>query len=157
MERDLGPVPPRRDRAHAGFERLPAVIVRAGEQASKRFLEFFAGSIRNPNARRCVHTSSAVVRFFAWCDHRGHRALCDRAVASCCVDRDARQRSEPAVGQARTRRGAHALRLARGRRHVRTNPAAAVRGPKHGVRKGKNPIFPLPKPARSSTRSTPRT
>jgi integrase/recombinase XerC len=52
---------------------LPAAILRASEQAPKRFLEFFAGSIRNPNTRRAYFR--AVVRFFAWCERRGGTEL----------------------------------------------------------------------------------
>jgi hypothetical protein len=33
-------------------ELLPPIIRAAGEDASRRFLEFFAASIRNPNTRK---------------------------------------------------------------------------------------------------------
>ena len=44
------PNPPR-DLSRAGFERLPAAIGRAGEAAARRFVEFFAATIRNRNTR----------------------------------------------------------------------------------------------------------
>jgi hypothetical protein len=47
---------------------LPSVIHTAGEQASRRFLEFFAANIRNLNTRQ-AH-ARAVGEFFAWCDMR---------------------------------------------------------------------------------------
>ncbi|HEY8650556.1 MAG TPA: hypothetical protein VIL70_06535, partial [Chthoniobacterales bacterium] len=44
----------------------PHLIAAAGEQAARRFLEFFAATIRNKNTRRAYY--HAAVRFFAWCD-----------------------------------------------------------------------------------------
>src|SRR4051812_22035339 len=46
---------------------VPAIIADAGTQATKRFLEFFAATIRNKNTRMAYYR--AAVRFFAWCDH----------------------------------------------------------------------------------------
>src|ERR1700679_3684401 len=48
---------------------LPALVVRAGERASSRFVEFFTAHIRNANTRRAY--GRAIARFFAWCDARG--------------------------------------------------------------------------------------
>ena len=45
---------------------LPALITAAGENASLRFLEFFAANIRNPHTRRAY--GRAVAEFLAWCD-----------------------------------------------------------------------------------------
>jgi len=45
---------------------VPRVIAEAGDQAARRFLEFFAATIRNKNRRMAYYR--AVVRFFAWCD-----------------------------------------------------------------------------------------
>ncbi len=48
---------------------MPRVIAAAGDQAARRFLEFFAATIRNKNTRMAYY--HACVRFFAWCDrHR---------------------------------------------------------------------------------------
>jgi len=44
---------------------VPVLIASIGEQASWRYVEFFAANIRNPNTRR------ACSRFFAWCEDRG--------------------------------------------------------------------------------------
>jgi hypothetical protein len=46
---------------------VPRVIAAAGDHAARRFLEFFAATIRNKNTRTAYY--HAVVRFFAWCDH----------------------------------------------------------------------------------------
>ena len=54
---------------HAAGGVIPAIIAGAGERASRRFLEFFAATIRNPNTRAAYHR--AVVRFFAWCEQHG--------------------------------------------------------------------------------------
>jgi Phage integrase, N-terminal SAM-like domain len=45
---------------------VPRVIAAAGEKAARRFLEFFAATIRNKNTRTAYY--HATVRFFAWCD-----------------------------------------------------------------------------------------
>ena len=46
---------------------VPVMIAAAGDQAARRFLEFFAATIRNKNTRMAYYW--AAVRFFAWCDH----------------------------------------------------------------------------------------
>ncbi len=46
---------------------VPRVIAAAGDQAARRFLEFFAATIRNKNTRMAYY--HACVRFFTWCDH----------------------------------------------------------------------------------------
>ncbi|MHB8285458.1 MAG: site-specific integrase, partial [Caulobacteraceae bacterium] len=48
---------------------LPSLVVAAGVPAQVRFLEFFAGNIRNPHTRRAY--ARAVVDFLAWCEARG--------------------------------------------------------------------------------------
>ena len=47
---------------------LPALIIAAGDQAGLRFLEFFAGTIRNPHTRRAY--ARATTAFLAWCEDR---------------------------------------------------------------------------------------
>jgi hypothetical protein len=46
---------------------VPRLIAAAGDQAARRFLEFFAATIRNKNTRMAYYRAAA--RFFAWCDH----------------------------------------------------------------------------------------
>jgi hypothetical protein len=48
---------------------VPALIAALGDQASWRYVEFFAANIRNPNTRRAY--VRACSRFFAWCEDRG--------------------------------------------------------------------------------------
>jgi integrase/recombinase XerC len=59
--------------AFAAATVVPAIVADAGEAAAKRFLEFFAVTIRNKNTRTAyLHAAS---RFFAWCDHHRLGAL----------------------------------------------------------------------------------
>src|SRR4051812_32549990 len=64
---------PRISRVIAAEIIVPAIIADAGDQAARRFLEFFAATIRNKNTRTAyLH---AVGRFFAWCEHHQLGAL----------------------------------------------------------------------------------
>src|SRR4051794_15754405 len=54
---------------------VPRVIAAAGEHAARRFLEFFAATIRNWNTRMAYHR--AALRFFAWCDQHRLGGLAD--------------------------------------------------------------------------------
>ena len=47
---------------------VPAIVAAAGDGAARRFLEFFAVTIDNPNTRAAYF--HACQRFFAWCDRR---------------------------------------------------------------------------------------
>ncbi|MGH7088412.1 MAG: hypothetical protein ACREFQ_05885, partial [Stellaceae bacterium] len=48
---------------------VPAIVGDADEHAARRFLEFFAATIRNRNTRLAYY--HAVARFLAWCEqHR---------------------------------------------------------------------------------------
>lgn len=119
---------------------LPAAIARAGEDASRRFLEFFAATIRNPHTRRAYFR--ATVRFFAWCEHRGARELStiEALHVAAYIEARGKEVDKPSVKQELA-----AIRmlfdwLVVGQ-IVPMNPAAAVRGPKHVVHKGKTPIL----------------
>jgi len=54
---------------------IPAAIARAGERAARRFLEFFAATIRNRNTREAYYR--ACCRFLAWCEDKGIADLVD--------------------------------------------------------------------------------
>src|SRR6202046_5657467 len=47
---------------------VPAIVAAAGDHAARRFLEFFAVTIENPNTREAYYR--ACRQFFAWCDTR---------------------------------------------------------------------------------------
>jgi integrase/recombinase XerC len=109
---------------------LPALVAAADDRAQRRFLEFFAVTIRNPNTRRAY--ARAAGEFLAWCEARRVVSIADvqplHVVA--WIEQLGREVSAPTVKQ----------RLA-GVRHlfdwlvtgqvVPTNPAASVRGPAH--------------------------
>ena len=48
---------------------VPAIVVHDGPRTVKRFLEFFAAQIRNPNTRAAYARASS--RFFDWCLDQG--------------------------------------------------------------------------------------
>ncbi|HXM64495.1 MAG TPA: tyrosine-type recombinase/integrase [Terriglobales bacterium] len=119
--------------------RLPALFL-ADAKASERFWEFFAANIRNRNTRRAYY--KAACRFNEWCEGRG---LFDLTTikpihVAAYVEELQRTHSKPTVKQHLA-----ALRmlfdwLVVGH-IVEVNPAHAVRGPKHVVKKGKTPVL----------------
>lgn len=131
----------------AGDDRLvPRLVVDAGETAAKRFLEFFAVTIRNKNTRAAyLH---ACRQFFAWCDQVDIGQLVDIEPihVAAYVEGMSANYGAPSVKQHLA-----ALRmlfdwLVTG--HVlATNPAHAVRGPKHSALRGKTPVL-VPEQAR---------
>src|SRR5262249_18487044 len=48
---------------------VPVAIANAGDHAARRFLEFFAATIRNKNTRLAYYR--AACNFFAWLEERG--------------------------------------------------------------------------------------
>jgi integrase/recombinase XerD len=121
---------------------LPALIAGAGEKTAKRFLEFFAATIRNKNTREAYYR--ACCRFFAWCDARraGIETLADIEPihVSAYIETLLRDYEKPTVKQHLA-----AIRmcfdwLVTGG-ILASNPAHAVRGPKHSVKRGKTPVL----------------
>ncbi|HEY4360075.1 MAG TPA: tyrosine-type recombinase/integrase [Bryobacteraceae bacterium] len=130
----------RRELSKAGFENLPAAIVRAGDAAAWRFIEFFLVTIRNKNTRAAY--AEAIGQFFVWCERRGVRELHQvrPVVVSGYIEQLQLTRSSPTVKQHLS-----AVRmlfdwLVIGQ-VMETNPAASVRGPKHVVTRGKTPVL----------------
>ena len=119
---------------------VPAIVADAGDQAVRRFLEFFAATIRNRNTRTAyLH---AVSRFFAWCDHHKLGALADIEPlhVAAYIEALGENFEKPTVKQHLA-----AIRmlfdwLVTGQ-IVATNPAHAVRGPKHVVKTGKTTVL----------------
>lgn len=119
---------------------VPALIAHAGDQAGWRYVEFFTADIRNPNTRRAY--ARACGRFFAWCEDRGLQLGTIRSIdVAAYIELLQRQgQSAPSVKQQLA-----AVRmlfdwLITGQ-VTSTNPAAAVRGPKHVVTTGKTPVL----------------
>ena len=119
---------------------VPAIIADAGDQAARRFLEFFAATISNRNTRAAYYR--AVMRFFGWCDEHQLGALDDLEPLHVAAYIEGLQKDyeKPSVKQHLA-----AIRmlfdwLVTGG-IVATNPAHAVRGPKHVVKRGKTPVL----------------
>ena len=131
----------------------PALVVAAGSRASYRFLEFFTAQIRNPHTRRAY--ARAAAEFFDWLAAKGvaQLAAIESVHVATYIEELQRARSAPTAK----------LRLA-ALRHLfdwmvigqimATNPAAAVRGPRHVVRAARRRCLIPPRRARCSTRST---
>ena len=121
-------------------DRTPALIAAVGERASYRFFEFFTAQIRNPHTRRAY--ARAAVEFFDWLQARGVTRLTaiESVHVAAYVEQLQKARSAPTAK----------LRLA-ALRHLfdwmvigqimPINPASAVRGPRHIVRRGKTPVL----------------
>jgi hypothetical protein len=108
---------------------VPAIVADAGDRAAKRFLEFFAATIRNKNTRLAyLHAAG---RFFAWCKHQdiGQLADIEPLHVAAYIEALGRNFEKPTVKQHLA-----AIRmlfdwLVTGQ-VVATNPAHSVRGPK---------------------------
>jgi site-specific recombinase XerD len=118
---------------------VPALIADLGDEAAWRYVEFFTANIRNPHTRRAY--ARACARFFAWCDDRGliSAAVRPHDVAT-YIEQLQDEVSAPSVKQqlAAVRMLFDWLVIGQ---VVPTNPAAAVRGPKHVVKTGKTPVL----------------
>ncbi len=82
MTQEIASISSHRQLARAGFEKLPAVITRAGEKAAWRFIEFFTANIRNRNTRFAY--ARAVAQFFDWCQARRLRLQDIQPVVVAC-------------------------------------------------------------------------
>ena len=120
-------------------EGLPAIVERAGPAAAERVVEFFTAQIRNANTRAAY--AKAVTQFFNWCDDR--RLELDQispvAVAAYVEELQGVYRA-PTIKQhlAAIRRLFDWLVVGQ---VVPWNPTAAVRGPRHVVKRGKTPVL----------------
>jgi site-specific recombinase XerD len=119
---------------------VPAAIASAGDHAARRFLEFFAATIRNKNTRLAYYR--AACGFFGWLDQHGIVELVDIEPIHVAAYVETLQASaaKPTVKQHLA-----AIRmlfdwLVVGQ-VLATNPAHAVRGPKHVVKRGKTPVL----------------
>ena len=125
--------------ARIGFGGLPATITNAGERASRRFIEFFTANIRNKNTRMAY--ARAVAPFFAWCEERNLELThLQPSIVAAYIELLQETHAAPSVKQhlAAIRMLFDYLVLG----HVLPmNPASAVRGPKHTVRRGKTPVL----------------
>jgi len=118
---------------------VPTVIQDAGPDAIRRFVEFFTANIRNPNTRAAY--MRAVRRFCGWAkQHKVSLAQMQPVLVAAYVEELQREYSDLSVKQHLA-----AIRmlfdyLVTGG-VLQVNPAAAVKGPKVVIRKGKTPIL----------------
>jgi site-specific recombinase XerD len=119
---------------------VPATIMAAGEHATRRFLEFFAATIRNKNTRMAYYR--AVTEFFAWVERHKIGGLVEIEPLHVAAYVEALQTTaaKPTVKQHLA-----AIRmcfdwLVTGG-VLAVNPAHAVCGPKHVVKRGKTPVL----------------
>ena len=118
----------------------PALVAAAGERASRRFFEFFVAQIRNPNTRRAY--ARDVRAFLDWCEGAGIASVTAVTTIEIAayVERFSQRHPAPTVKR-------HLAAIRHLFDYLTTggvlpfNPAAAVRGPKHIVRRGKTPIL----------------
>ena len=118
---------------------VPALFTNAGSDAVRRFIEFFTANIRNRNTRAAY--ARAVARFARWCDARGIAlAQLTPVIVAAYIEELGQHEAKPTVKQHLA-----ALRmlfdyLVTGQ-VLPTNPAYAVRGPKHVVKTGRTPVL----------------
>jgi integrase/recombinase XerD len=119
---------------------LPALIDRAGERAGSRFLEFFTVNIRNPNTRAAY--ARAAGDFLRWCEGRGITRIEDVQPMHVAgyIEQLGKQRAAPTVKQHLACIRMLFDWLVTGQ-VIPSNPAHAVRGPRHSVSKGATAVI----------------
>ncbi|MGC9272186.1 tyrosine-type recombinase/integrase, partial [Acidiphilium sp.] len=121
------------------FNLIPALIAHEGEKAAWRYVEFFTAHVRNSNTRRAY--ARACARFFAWSNDRGLGLTSIRSVdVAAWVESLQQQYSAPGVKQqlAAVRMLFDWLIIGQ---VAPSNPASAVRGPRHVVKVGRTPVL----------------
>jgi site-specific recombinase XerD len=115
---------------------VPALVAAEGERAAQRYVEFFTANIRNPNTRRAY--ARAASGFLAWCELRRLTlsTIQPTHVAAWVEQKGRAGQSAPTIKQqlAAVRMLFDWLVVGQVMPH---NPAAAVRGPKYSIAKGK--------------------
>ena len=123
----------------SGLE-LPAMVAKAGERAAKRFLEFFTVTIRNPNTRAAYGRAAGA--FLRWCEGRGITRIQDvqPVHVAAYIEQLSKIRKAPTVKQHLACIRMLFDWLVTGQ-VVASNPAHAVRGPRHSVIKGATTVM----------------
>jgi hypothetical protein len=77
---------------------VPRIIADEGEDAVRRFIEFFAANIRNANTRQAY--ARAIARFLGWCDRSGfHLDDVEPIVVATFIEQLGESHSKPTVKQ----------------------------------------------------------
>lgn len=125
--------------AGLGMVEVPAVIAAGGAELASRYLEFFAGSIRNPNTRAAY--LNAVTRFCDWMEAIG---LADLAAVqplhvATYVEALGKTHGKASVGQHLSAlKSFFAFLVAGGT--LKRSPAVEVKAPTFSRRRGATPI-----------------
>ena len=114
---------------------LPHLVAQAGERASWRFIEFFTVNIRNRNTRAAY--GQAAGSFLRWCEGRGISRIEDvqPVHVAAYIEELGQVRKAPTVKQHLACIRMLFDWLVTGQ-VIASNPAHAVRGPRHSVIKG---------------------
>jgi site-specific recombinase XerD len=119
---------------------VPSIIADSGHRAITRFAEFFTVNIRNQHTRRAYFRNAFA--FLRWCEDQGIREL--RAISpmkvAAYIERLQQSHAKPSVKQALAAIRMLGDWMVTGQ-IISTNPAHAVRGPKHVVTRGKTPVL----------------
>lgn len=120
-----------------GVENLPSLILNAGDDAVTRFLEFFVASIRNKNTREAYARS--IGQFLRFAEERGKSLFSiDPITVAAYIESHPGKPQTVKQHLAGIRKCFDFLVLGQ---ILDKNPAHAVRGPKHVVKKGKTPVL----------------
>ncbi len=132
---------------------IPHPIAAAGDQASRRFIEFFTANIRNRNTRQAY--ARAVSDFFDWTEEAGLQDLqqLQPVHVAAYVEQLGQTHSAPSVKQHLAAIKMLFDWLVVGQ-VLPNNPASVVRGPRHVVNRGKTPVL-SPEEARQLFQSIP--
>jgi integrase/recombinase XerD len=116
---------------------LPQLITGAGKRATWRFLEFFTVNIRNRNTRGTYVLAAGA--FLRWCEDKGIRRIDDVQPVHVAgyIEELGQVRKAPTVKQ----HLACLRMLFDWGQVVPSNPAHAVRGPRHSVTKGATTVM----------------
>lgn len=119
---------------------LSALITGAGERAAWRFVEFFTVNIRNRNTRGAYGLAAGA--FLRWCEDKGIRRIEDVQPVHVAgyIEELGKLRKAPTVKQHLACLCMLFDWLVTGQ-VVATNPAHAVRGPRHSVIKGATTVM----------------
>ena len=116
---------------------LPRLVAEAGEEAAKRFIEYFTVQIANPRTRRAY--ASAVVQFMDWCEGRDLTLQGIEPIHAAYYIRSSLL-AKPTI-----RLHLAAIRMLFNwlviHQVIRTNPAAAVKGPRQSSTRGTTPVL----------------
>jgi integrase/recombinase XerD len=125
--------------AAPGALALPSIITREGKKTAKRFVEFFAANIRNPNTRLAY--MRAVAQFLDWCEGRGASFHdIEPLHVAAYIEKLTKERAPMTVKQhLAAMRMMFDWMVTGGVLPV--NPASSVRGPRYQIKKGKTPVL----------------